>query len=248
MKAAAESNLKKVSLELGGKSPSVVLPDADITEAAKWATFGIMVNMGQMCCAGSRVYVHESIYDAFMKEFMAIVKHLPVGDPFSPNTFNGPQVSKAHFDRIMSFIDVGKKEGATLECGGKQSGSEGYFIEPTVFTDIKPEMTIVQEEIFGPVVVVAKFSTEEELVQLANKSPYGLAAAVFSRDISRALTVANKLEAGTIWINSHSMIEVNVPFGGFKQSGVGREYGEDSLKEYLEIKAVHVNLTAPPPI
>ncbi|KAF8317981.1 aldehyde dehydrogenase [Clavulina sp. PMI_390] len=248
MKAAAESNMKRVTLELGGKSPSVVLADANITEAAKWAAFGIMINMGQTCFAGSRVYVHDSIYDAFMKEFMGVVSHLPVGDPFSPNSFNGPQISKTHFDRIMSFIEIGKQEGAKLECGGKRVGEEGYFIEPTVFTDVKPEMRIVREEIFGPVVVVARFGSNEELVKLANDTNYGLSAAIFSREMTNALTIARKLQAGTIWINSHSIVEINVPFGGFRQSGMGREYGEEALKEYMEIKSVHVNLTSPPPM
>jgi len=210
--------------------------------------FGILANQGQVCSAGTRVYVQDSIYDNFMEKFIAVMKSIKLGDPFHPETFQGPQVSKIQFDRIMNYIDKGKKEGATCLLGGQQHGTEGYFIQPTIFTDVKPEMTIVKEEIFGPVGVVAKFGNDEELIKLANDTVYGLAAAVFSENISRALTLANALKAGTVWVNSYNTIRTNVPFGGYKQSGQGRELGEYALENYTEVKAVHVNLSGPPPI
>jgi len=248
MKAAASSNLKRVTLELGGKSPTLVLDDCNLDNAARWAVFGVLANHGQMCCAGTRIYVQDNIYDKFMEKFLAVMKGIKVGDPFRPDTFQGPQVSKIQFDRIMSYIDRGKKEGATCLVGGQQHGTEGYFIEPTIFTDVKPEMTIVKEEIFGPVGVVSRFSNDEELIKLANDSVYGLASAVFSENMSRAIKLANALKAGTVWVNTYNTIRYNVPFGGYKQSGHGRELGEYALENYTQTKAVHVNLSGPPPI
>ncbi|KAI5477666.1 aldehyde dehydrogenase (NAD) [Pseudohyphozyma bogoriensis] len=242
MKAAAASNLKNVTLELGGKSPNVIFDDADLDQAASWATFG------QCCCAGSRVYVQESVYDKFLGLITDKVKAINVGDPFSEGTFQGPQTSKLQYDRIMAHVESGKEEGATVHTGGARHGTEGYFIQPTIFTDVKPDMRIVKEEIFGPVIVVSKFKDEADLLQLANDSMYGLAAAVFSRDISRALSVANKLKAGTVWVNSYNQLHSQVPFGGFKQSGIGRELGEYALANYTAVKAVHVNLTQPNPL
>jgi len=248
MKAAASSNLKKVTLELGGKSPTVILDDCNLEDAARWAAFGIIFNHGQTCCAGSRIYVQDNLYDRFMEKFTGIMKSIKLGDPFHPDTVQGPQVSKIQFDRIMNHIAIGKEEGATCLLGGQQHGTQGYFIEPTIFTDVKPNMKIVKEEIFGPVAVVAKFSNDDELIELANDSYYGLAAAVFSQNLPRAIKLANALKAGTVWINTYNTIQTNVPFGGYKQSGQGRELGEYALENYTQVKAVHVNLGSPPPI
>jgi len=246
MKAAAESNLKKVTLELGGKSPNIICEDADLEQAIKWSAFGLFFNHGQCCCAGSRIYVQESIYDKFMEKFKAHVESIKVGDPFKADTFQGPQVSQLQFDRIMAYIDDGKKTGKAL-TGGKRLGDKGYFIEPTIFTDVDPNAKIVKEEIFGPVVVVTKFKDEEDIIKVANNSVYGLAAAVFSRDVSRALKIANSLHAGTVWVNCYNALHSNVPFGGYKQSGIGRELGEYALANYTNIKAVHVNISGPAP-
>ncbi|KAJ9091002.1 hypothetical protein QFC19_009298 [Naganishia cerealis] len=248
MKAAAASNLKTVTLELGGKSPNIIFDDADVEQAVRWAAFGIFLNHGQACCAGSRVFVHEKVYDEFKEKFLAHVKTLKVGNPFEEDTFQGPQISQIQYDRIMGYIDAGKDEGATCELGGGRFGDSGYFIQPTVFTNTRPDMKIVQEEIFGPVVVLIKFSSEEEVVKMANDTEFGLASAVFSRDISKALATANKIQAGTVWVNCYNQLHNNVPFGGFKQSGIGRELGEYALANYTEVKSIHVNLSGPPPI
>lgn len=248
MKAAASTNLKKVTLELGGKSPNVIFEDADIDQAVRWSAFGIMFNHGQCCCAGSRVYVQESIYDKFMEKMLQVTRDLKVGDPFAEETFQGPQVSQLQFDRIMAYIDSGKQSGAKIATGGVRKGNEGYFIEPTIFTDVSPDAKIAREEIFGPVVVVSKFKDQEDLLRTANDSFYGLAAAVFSRDISRAIETAHALKAGTVWVNCYNQLNPQVPFGGFKQSGIGREMGEYALQNYTAVKAIHVNLNLPAPI
>lgn len=242
MKAAADSNLKNVTLELGGKSPNIIFDDADIDEAVSWATHGIYWNHGQCCCAGSRIFVQAGIYDEFLKKFTEKAKSIKVGDPFHKATSQGPQVSQIQFDRIMGYIESGKKEGATIHLGGERVGKEGYFIEPTIFTDTKPEMKIVQEEIFGPVACIIKFADGEDIIRQANDTVYGLAAAIFTKDLNRALVTANKLKAGTVWINCVNVLNPNVPFGGFKQSGIGRELGEYALSNYTNVKAVHINL------
>ncbi|KAG9083707.1 aldehyde dehydrogenase (NAD(P)(+)) ald5 [Ceratobasidium sp. UAMH 11750] len=247
MKAAAASNLKNVTLELGGKSPNIVFDDADLDQAVRWSAFGIFFNHGQCCCAGSRVFVQASVYDKFVEKFTAHVAKLKVGDPFKSDTFQGPQVSQIQFDRIMGYIESGKAQGAKVAIGGERHGSEGYFIQPTVFTDVKPEMKIIQEEIFGPVVAIAKFEDDADIIRQANDTVYGLAAAVFSRDVSRALGVAHKLHAGTVWVNCYNKLNNQMPFGGFKQSGIGRELGEYALSNYTNVKAVHVNLSEPAP-
>ncbi|KAI1799234.1 aldehyde dehydrogenase [Daldinia bambusicola] len=245
MKAAASSNLKKVTLELGGKSPNIVFDDADIEQAISWVNFGIYYNHGQCCCAGSRVYVQEGIYDKFIAAFKKRAEENSVGDPFDENTFQGPQVSKLQYDRIMGYIEEGKKGGATLATGGERHGDKGYFIKPTIFTDVTHDMKIMQEEIFGPVVAVAKFKTEEEVVHLGNDSSYGLAAAVHTSNLNTALRVSNELRAGTIWVNSYNLIHHQLPFGGYKESGIGRELGEAALANYTQNKSVSIRLGGP---
>jgi aldehyde dehydrogenase (NAD+) len=210
MKAAAATNLKEVTLELGGKSPNIIFDDADLETAVKWAAFGIFLNHGQACCAGSRVFVQENIYDAFQERFLEHIKTLKVGDPFEAETFQGPQISQVQYDRIMGYVKAGKDEGATVLAGGDRFGHEGFFIQPTVFGDVKKDMTIAKEEIFGPVVVLIKFKDEEEVLKQANDTEYGLASAVFTKDIQRALNVANKIEAGTVWINCYNELHANV--------------------------------------
>jgi aldehyde dehydrogenase (NAD+) len=204
MKAAAESNLKKVTLELGGKSPNIVFNDADIEQAISWVNFGIYYNHGQCCCAGSRIYVQEGIYDKFIAAFKKRTLENNVGDPFHDKTFQGPQVSQIQYDRIMGYIEEGKKEGATLETGGERHGEKGYFIQPTIFSNVTPDMKIMREEIFGPVCAIAKFSTEEEAIKLGNDSTYGLAGAVHTNDLNTAIRVSNALRAGTVWVNAYS--------------------------------------------
>ncbi|KAJ7733070.1 aldehyde dehydrogenase [Mycena maculata] len=242
MAAAAASNLKNVTLELGGKSPNIIFDDADMEQAVNWAAHGIFWNHGQACCAGSRIFVQEGIYDEFLAKFTAKTQTINVGDPFAPGVDQGPQVSQLQYDRIMGYIDSGRQEGATVHIGGERHGTEGYFIKPTIFTDVTPEMKIVKEEIFGPVGVVIKFKDEEDVLRQANDTVYGLAAAVFSQNINRALETAHKLQAGTAWVNCVNQLHANVPFGGFKQSGIGRELGEYALHNYTNVKAVHVNL------
>ncbi|KAF9649990.1 NAD-dependent aldehyde dehydrogenase [Thelephora ganbajun] len=242
MEAAAKSNLKNVTLELGGKSPNIIFNDADLGQAVNWTAHGLFVNSGQICCAGTRIFVQSGIYDKFLAKFTERIKTIKVGDPFAKDTNQGPQVSQIQFDRIMSYIESGKQQGAKVHIGGGRIGNEGYFIEPTVFTETKSSMKIVQEEIFGPVGVLIKFEDEEDVVRQANDTLYGLAAAVFTQDINRALETAHKLKAGTTWINCVVTLNPNVPFGGFKQSGIGRELGEYALHNYTNVKAVHVNL------
>ncbi|EJD04639.1 NAD-dependent aldehyde dehydrogenase [Fomitiporia mediterranea MF3/22] len=242
MEAAAKTNLKKVTLELGGKSPNIIFDDADIQQAVDWAAHGVFWNHGQACCAGTRIFVQEKIYDEFLQKFTAKAQGLKIGDPFGVDTYQGPQVSQPQFDRIMGYIESGKQEGATIHTGGSRFGKEGYFIEPTIFTNTRPDMKIVREEIFGPVGVVIKFHDEEDVIRQANDTHYGLAAAVFSKNIDRALRVAHRLHAGTAWINCANTLNTQIPFGGYKQSGIGRELGEYALANYSAIKAVHVNI------
>ncbi|UZP35035.1 hypothetical protein NXS19_002851 [Fusarium pseudograminearum] len=244
----ASSNLKNITLETGGKSPLIVFDDADVDLAAYWAHNGIMYNQGQVCTATSRILVQEGIYDKFMAAFGAQVKNISkVGDPFEESTFQGPQVTKAQYERILSFVDVGKKEGAKLALGGqpfKVGDGKGYFVEPTVFTDVTPKMRVFQEEVFGPFVVVTKFSSEDEAIHLANDTQYGLGSALFTTNLTRAHQVAKRIEAGMVWVNSSNDSDWRIPFGGVKQSGIGRELGEAGLAAYSNIKAVHVNIAA----
>jgi aldehyde dehydrogenase (NAD+) len=242
MKAAADSNLKNVTLELGGKSPTIIFDDANLEQAVKWAAKGIYLNQGQVCCAGSRIFVQEGIHEQFLKAFAVETEKNVLGDPFDHGTTHGPQVSQTQFDKIMEYIDSGKKEGATLHTGGERHGDEGYFIKPTIFTDCKPEMKIMKEEIFGPVASIVKFKDEDDVVQQANDTEYGLAACVFTENLNRSMRITNALEAGTVWVNCANSLDYQVPFGGFKQSGIGRELGEYALEVYTQVKSVHLNI------
>jgi len=243
----ASVNMKNITLETGGKSPLLVFDDADLEQAAKWAHIGIMSNMGQICTATSRVLVQEGIYDKFVAEFKEVVKNTSkVGDPFADETFQGPQVTKAQYEKVLGYIESGKEEGATLAAGGvphKNVGDgKGFFIEPTIFTEVKDTMKIYQEEVFGPFVVVASFKTEEQALEMANNTTYGLGSAVFTQNIERAHRVASRIEAGMVWINSSNDSDFRIPFGGVKQSGIGRELGEAGLAAYSQTKSVHVNM------
>lgn len=243
----ASVNMKNITLETGGKSPLLVFEDADLEQAAKWSHLGIMSNQGQICTATSRVLVQESVMDQFLAKFKEVIKSTSkVGDPFSDETYQGPQVTKAQYERVLSYIEAGKSEGATLATGGnpcKNVGDgKGFFIEPTVFTNVHENMRVFQEEIFGPFCVIANFKDEAEAIRMANNTTYGLGSAVFTTNLERAHRVAEKIEAGTVWINSSQDSDFRVPFGGFKESGIGVECGEAGLAAYLQTKAVHVNL------
>jgi len=242
MKAAADSNLKKVTLELGGKSPNIVFEDADIDEALKFVSLGIYYNHGQVCTAASRVFVQETIYDKFVAAFKARAQEHKIGDPFEKDTFQGPQVSQAQYDRVMGYIEHGKKEGATVVTGGGRHGDKGYFIQPTIFSDVRPDMKIMQEEIFGPVCAIAKFKDAAEAIRLANDTVYGLAAAVHTTNLNTAIKVSNAIRAGTVWVNCYHALHHQLPFGGYKQSGIGRELGEAALLNYTESKSVAIKL------
>ncbi|KAH9826240.1 Aldehyde dehydrogenase [Teratosphaeria destructans] len=244
LRAAANSNLKKVTLELGGKSPNIIFPDADLEQAVTWSIWGIHMNFGQTCHAGTRIYVHEDIYDRFIEAYTNKMKEITVGDNFGKETHQGPQNSKMQYDKILSYIESGKDEGATLHLGGNkvQGKDGGYFIEPTIFTDVKPNMKIMKEEIFGPVVAVAKFKDEEEVLELANDTTYGLAAGIFTKDYERAVRVTAALKAGTTWVNLFNFVHWSMPFGGYKESGIGRECGDAALENYTETKTVYFNM------
>ena len=242
LQAASKSNLKKVTLELGGKSPNIVFNDANLEDAISWVNFGIFFNHGQCCCAGSRIFVQSGIYDKFIEQFKQRTSKNVVGDPFGENTFQGPQVSQLQFDRIMNYIKAGKEAGAKVETGGNRMGDKGYFIEPTIFSNVSPDMKIVQEEIFGPVCSISKFETEDEVIKMGNETTYGLAAALHTTNLNTAIRVSNALKAGTVWVNQYNMISYQVPFGGFKESGIGRELGKYALANYTQVKSVRIRL------
>ncbi|QLG73129.1 hypothetical protein HG535_0E02130 [Zygotorulaspora mrakii] len=239
---SAAGSLKKATLELGGKSPNIVFEDADIKKAVQNIILGIYYNSGEVCCAGSRVYVQESIYDKLIEEFKVESEAVKVGDPFDETTFQGAQTSQMQLSKILSYVEVGKKEGATLISGGERLGTKGYFIRPTIFGDVSEDMRIVKEEIFGPVVTITKFKTTEEVIELANDSEYGLAAGIHTSNFTTALTVANKVNAGTVWINTYNDFHHSTPFGGFNASGIGREMGSETLENYTQVKAVRAKL------
>ncbi|XP_052279587.1 aldehyde dehydrogenase 1A1-like isoform X2 [Dreissena polymorpha] len=241
MQAAGASNLKRTTLELGGKSPNVIFQDADIDKAVEYAVNGAMSNMGQCCVAGSRTFVHEDIYDEFVRRCVEKVSKRTVGDPWEKND-NGPQIDEEQLKKVLSLIDKGKTEGAKLECGGGRIGDKGYFVQPTVFSNVQDHMTIAKEEIFGPVQSLFKFKTMEEVLRRANDTTYGLAAAVFTNDINTAMTFTQGVKAGSVWVNCYEVVNAQSPFGGFKMSGLGRELGEYGLQQYTEIKNVVVKI------
>ncbi|XP_044757600.1 aldehyde dehydrogenase [Coccinella septempunctata] len=239
---SAQSNMKKVSLELGGKSPLVVFDDADVDEAVEIAHDALFSNHGQNCCAGSRTFVQAKIYDEFVKKATEVAKKRIVGDPFSADTEQGPQVDKPSIEKIMDLISSGVSEGAKLQTGGKSIGHVGYFVEPTVFSDVKDNMRIAKEEIFGPVQSILKFETMDEVIERANSTEYGLAAGVVTKDINRAIEFSQAVRAGSVWVNTYNAVSPQVPFGGYKMSGIGRELGPDSLEGYLETKTITISV------
>uniref|UniRef100_A0A672SHN0 Aldehyde dehydrogenase domain-containing protein n=1 Tax=Sinocyclocheilus grahami TaxID=75366 RepID=A0A672SHN0_SINGR len=241
--AAAKSNLKRVTLELGGKNPCIVFADSDLQSAVEETQKGAFFNQGQACTAASRVYVEEAVYDEFLRLSVERAKNIAIGDPLEPRTSHGPQINQHQFDKILELVASGKKEGATLECGGCAVEDRGLFIHPTIFSDVKDHMRIAKEEIFGPVQCIMKFKTQEEVIDRANGTQYGLTAAVFTRDIHRAMSVSAALEAGTVWVNCYNALHAQAPFGGYKMSGNGRELGEYALAEYTEVKAITLKLS-----
>ncbi|XP_022987697.1 aldehyde dehydrogenase family 2 member C4-like [Cucurbita maxima] len=246
MQAASASNLKQVSLELGGKSPLLIFDDADINKAVDLALLAIFYNKGEICVAGSRVLVQEGIYDEFVKKISEKAKTWVVGDPFDPKVNYGPQVDKKQLDKILKYIEHGKKEGATLVTGGKRIGEVGYYVEPTIFTDVKEDSLIAQDEIFGPVLSVIKFNTIEEGIRSANNTKYGLAAGIVTNNIDIANTVSRSIRAGTIWLNCYFAFDASCPFGGYKASGFGRDSGMQAIHKYLQTKAVVTPLVNTP--
>ena len=241
MREAAQS-LKRITFELGGKSPNVILPDANLDRAAMGSYIGLFLNQGQCCCAGSRVFVHKDVHREFVGKLTEMAQNRRVGDPFDSETQQGPQIDRKQFDKIMSFIEQGKSGGATCVSGGERVGDKGYFIAPTVFDDVSDDMSIAQNEIFGPVLSVLTFDDWDELIARANNTFYGLAAAVWTRNISKAHDFARRVRAGTVWVNCYDVLDAAAPFGGFKMSGQGRELGEEGLKAYTENKTVTVSL------
>jgi phenylacetaldehyde dehydrogenase len=239
---AAAGNLKKVSLELGGKSPNVIYKDADLDTAIPGAASAIFFNHGQCCCAGSRLYVEKSIFDRVVEGVADHAKKIKVGSGLEPDTQMGPLVSEEQLNRVCGYLEAGFSEGATALAGGQKKGDRGYFVEPTVLVNTTENMKVVQEEIFGPVVAAMPFSDPEEILPRANDSSYGLAAAVWTSDIGKAHRTADALRAGTVWINCYNIFDAALPFGGYKQSGWGREMGHDALQLYTQTKAVCTRL------
>ena len=239
---AAIENINHLTLELGGKSPMLVFADADIQRVVDATQQSIYFNTGQVCSGGSRLYVHRSIYDQTVQAIAERAEQMVIGDTLNTETEMGPAISAGQKQTVLDYIAVGLEEGARLVCGGQDPGGEGYYVQPTLFADCDNSMRIVQEEIFGPVLVAVPFDTEEEAIALANDNIYGLAASIFTQDISRAHRLIPKIESGTVWVNTHDMIDANTPFGGVKQSGVGKDMGPEQLEHFLETKAVWIQL------
>jgi aldehyde dehydrogenase (NAD+) len=242
LQAAAESNMKRTTLELGGKSPNIVFADCDFEQTVATSLEGVYMNAGQCCCAGTRLLVQDTIYDKFINRLAELATQRKIGNPFNDETEQGPVIDEEQFNRIMDYIKVGKQEGARLVAGGYQVGDKGYFIAPTIFVDVDDNMRISKEEIFGPVLVVEKFSSMDEAIEKANNTNYGLGGSVFTQDSKKYLKVSQELEAGIIWVNCYNVMKASLPFGGWKESGIGRELGEEGLHSYLEHKSVCVAL------
>jgi len=242
MRLASNSNLKRVSLELGGKAPNIVFADCDIEAAVNGAMRGIFFNQGEVCCAGSRLFLEEKIHDQFLSQLKTRVEKMVVGNPLDPKTQMGAQVSKEQFNKILGYIEQGQKEGAKLVTGGSPAQPKGYFIKPTVLEGVNNQMTVAREEIFGPVVCAIPFKNQDDLHRQANDTVYGLSAGIWTRDIGKAHRLAKEIKAGTIWVNCYNCFDAASPFGGFKQSGFGRELGKYALELYTQVKSVWVSL------
>jgi aldehyde dehydrogenase (NAD+) len=246
LERSSVSNLKRLSLELGGKSPNIVFPDADLEAAVKAALWGIFAGKGEMCTAGSRLLLHQDIHDRFLDELVAKAKKLRLGNPLDPATQVGPQISGRQMDRILDYIELGRQEGARLLCGGERDTegekAKGFFVKPSIFADVTPRMRIAREEIFGPVLGAMRFRDEEEALRISNGTIYGLAAAVWTRDLQVAHRMAAGIRAGSVWINTYNALDAASPFGGYKQSGFGRDLGAEALEQYTSVKSVWVAL------
>jgi acyl-CoA reductase-like NAD-dependent aldehyde dehydrogenase len=245
MRSAAET-VKHITLELGGKSPNIVFPDADLDAAVRGATVGIFYGKGEVCAAGSRLLVDKSIKDQFLGKVVERTKKMVPGDPLDPKTRLGAISSKAQLERVLQYVETARREGASLVAGGSRADigtGKGYFMQPTVFDGVTPEMTLAREEVFGPVLAAIEFGDVDDAIARANDSPYGLAAGIWTRDVKKAHYVASRLKAGTVWVNTYNQYDTAVPFGGYKQSGFGRELGVHALEYYTQVKSVWVDLT-----
>jgi acyl-CoA reductase-like NAD-dependent aldehyde dehydrogenase len=246
LKASAESNLKRLSLELGGKSPNIIFPDCDLEAALKSAFWGIFANKGEVCSAGSRLLLHADIHDKFLDELVARAQKMKLGNPLDKSTAMGSQISAAQLDRILSYIRSGKEDGARLLCGGERDvegvKAKGFYVKPTIFSEVRPQMKIAQEEIFGPVLAALRFRDANEAIEIANSTIYGLVSAVWTRHIQLAHRVANDIKAGVVWINTYNGFDTATPFGGYKQSGFGRDLGAYALDQYTNVKSIWVAL------
>ncbi|XP_057480047.1 benzaldehyde dehydrogenase, mitochondrial-like [Actinidia eriantha] len=245
LELAAKSNLKPVTLELGGKSPFIVCEDADVDKAVELAHTALFYNQGQCCCAGSRTFVHERIYDEFLEKSKARAMRRTVGDPFKKGIEQGPQIDAEQFEKVLGYIRSGIESKATLECGGGRLGSKGFYIQPTVFSNVQDDMLIAKDEIFGPVQSILKFKDLGDVIRRANSTRYGLAAGVFTSNVDTANTLSRALRAGTVWVNCFDVFDAAIPFGGYKMSGIGRQKGIYSLHNYLQVKAVVTPLRSP---